>query len=211
MGVNNMKRLIFALALVLIIEVPNAISGMMLLGGGTPVAGVATTYFGMCNAAGTLAGDDGDDSSGGAGWIVNYPSALAYSCPGTGAKTIVELGTYIKDGPTAGTPNVRVAIYSISGDDLTLICQSSTEKAVAAGYGWITWTTGSLTGTCALTGGTAYALMVTEDGDVTARYDNGTDYGTYDTDDYTGGLPANETLSGHSGANLMWAIRCGVQ
>lgn len=156
-----------------------------------------TTYFGLDPTGSS-------DNSGGNASIWNI--SLVLTCPGVGDQEIQELSAYV-DNNGAGTPHIRVAIYSADG--ATRIAQGAAEVTAPGVRAW----TGHLTpaditpNPATLVGGTSYVLVVTMDGDVGSEKSTGTD-GNYDLVDYTGGFPATWTIGVAGGSS--WCVRCGV-
>lgn len=165
------------------------------------------TYFG--NPSGAESGYTGCGSQMRWPHIDEATIATMFTCPGTGAQTLVELGMKTKDA----NGNVRVAIYTAATPGV-LIAQGSAEIAGVADT-WITHTSfTNLAGnpvTPSLTGGTVYILAITGDGTVNFIYTTVTNGYAFvkTTADYTGGFPENTPTEGNSTALPL--VRAGVE
>jgi hypothetical protein len=167
---------------------------------------MAVTYFGLCNSAGVISGDDSNDSSG-ATPVAFWNGTEVWTCPGTGTQNIVELSVY--GYINTGTPNIRLSIYS--SDGATKIAEGTAEVAVTGGsYSWQGHMTAASMGNATLVGGTSYKLVCGADNDMAMRSKSGSSgIARYTLSDYTGGSPSS--LPAGTGNTLIQAIRCGVE
>ena len=170
-----------------------------------------TTFFGLCDSAGNPTGAASDNNGGGGVSVWNNTAVKTFTCPGSGSRTVTEISADVH--LSAGTANIRCAIYSNDGS--TLIAQGTAAVALAGAVD--AWqghlTQGTITPNPAtLTGGTSYVLIASASGgsgttntdhaDSTAnslKFDN-----TDRTAGYSGALPAGTI------ANPLWPVRVGL-
>jgi len=133
--------------------------GIMIVGGGTPISGGASGYFGYCGKTNTTCSSAPEASPSYDAWASGTSGILiantdTYTCPGSGTKTINYLKIYSKSaGGTTG--NASIGVYST--DRTTCYC--SVSYAATGSGAWLGGVTGGLTGTCQITGGTSYMIF----------------------------------------------------
>jgi hypothetical protein len=163
---------------------------------------VATTYFGFCNSS-TGAGTG--VAHCGYAWGSQWTTA-GYVCPGTGDQTLVTLGI---EADGADTTHIRMAIYNTSRG---LVCYATSEKDSAVG--WVSWDNTEITWVIGtkLTGGTAYLLVVSADGNPGALGTGSLPADTlrYISNEYTSSAFADPIAAG-TGYTTEYNMRCGVE
>lgn len=192
---DNMKRILILLILLVLLFSSPSFAGVVMMGG----AGTTTEGPTTCAGSNTIIGYDSaptidaDRSTGSYHWATQIGLAVP-----SGKTQICMLKAYVKY--TTNANNVRIAVYSTKNSSpftySGLICEGTGEQVVASdSYAWLTWTYGGsgatgLTGTCAVTPGSTYYVVVTADG-TTAETQIGVDTFTsdgvsYAAGDYTG-------------------------
>jgi hypothetical protein len=166
------------------------------------------TYFGQCDSSGNAIGS-ADDSSFGVAILLWYASKT-FVCPGSGPQVISDLSGYVRN--TAGSPLIRVGIYSVAG---ALIASGSSQVAVSSGsYAWVGHQTATAISPnpATLTGGTAYRLALYFDStgtcDIQAQPGGSSGDTGYDGNSYATALPG--TLPAGTSFADWFVIRCGV-
>ena len=140
--------------------------------------------------------------------------ASGYTCPGSGNQTVKELSAYAQI--QSGACNIRLGIYDSSNN---LVGYGTSEVAASTTAGWQGHLTESAVqaaagGSCTLTGGSTYKLVLTDDSssfNIYYGYDwsSAPDTSFKDTE-YTGGFPATLPSPDGTFSGYCAAIRCGV-
>lgn len=158
-------------------------------------------YFGECNSSGDPTGSASNSDT-------SRTYGTAYTCPGTGSRTVLELSAYMSQLAAGG--NIRLGIYTANG--ATLLAQGTSVANLDGTEAWRGHMTQDALSVnpLTLTGGTQYLLVVTIDGSYGAATTKGRTAGANvsyrDTTDRTGGLPAS--LSAPDDSTWVYPIRC---
>jgi hypothetical protein len=165
-----------------------------------------TTYFGYpangADPSGATQDTNAQITIGNSGYTTGF------TCPGSGLQNIDEISAWVHKPSTAG--NIRLAVYDVSRN---LMAQGSAAVAVNSGPSWQGhMTSGGITTTTQLTGGTTYYIRYTKNSNVTSEYyitgsagDFGYTEATLDIDGYSN--PADAFVGSTSGR---YCMRCGV-
>lgn len=163
------------------------------------------TYFGLCDSAGNPSGAAAANTGGAE---TDWNGTQAYTCPGSGSQTIVEISADVKN---VTNYNIRLAIYDTAGT--TLIAQGTAAVAVSgAADSW----QGHLTqanitpNPASLTGGTNYLIVVSASGDMQTNHalSGASGIGQFAAADETAGYPAS--LPAGTGVSIVFPVRVGV-
>lgn len=143
----------------------------------------------------------------------SYWRSSGYTCPGSGNQTVKELSTYCV--LQSGSANIRLAIYS----GTTLVGYGTDQVPTTTTAGW----QGHLSeatvqavggGSCTLTGGSTYILVLSDDQAALYLYygyNNSVTNGvTLHSAEWTGGFPSTLPSPDTGTFDYEWCIRCGV-
>ena len=190
----------------------------------TSPSGATTTYFGGVSNSSTGAplGSSTDTLSG---FVIGSDATnTTYAkCPGSGTKTIVEMGAYVSYSGGSGN-QVRIAIYNAGtgtggGTNATFVAQTALVNVPGTSLGWAEATSGFLNQslspiTPTITGGNLYLLVITETsvgGTISFGYGTvASSNNMYLSGNYSSGFPATITLGSNDGTEFP-DIRIGVQ
>jgi len=198
-----MKKLPLILCLLLLPTFSYAGGGMMLgiVGGGTPAAAPS------CAGVNTYYGDNdnvGDLNLGGY-TVWNHDHTITVTTGGT----ICAITTVVRRS-SAGSPTVRMAVYSADGT--TLICQCDAAITLSNdAFAEQSCAYPHLTGTCTVLSATNYTIAVTASAITNIRGDAGQTNGAiqYNNTDYSAGFPAS--LPAGTDYTYHFDARIGVQ
>jgi hypothetical protein len=134
--------------------------------------------------------------------VVLYNVAIAFTCPGTGTRTIDSLDVYAKSN--GGTPGSITMGLGTNANPSTVLFYGTTPVSINNTTAqW--WSQTSFTGTAQCTGGTIYKMFVSfakstdpRIGRISAGYTTG-DYLYNESGDYTGGWPGTIATNGADG------------
>lgn len=172
-------------------------------------------YFGGCQSDGSPLAGYADDFYGARYWY-NDPSKIAYSCPGTGTRTVTELSAFCRT--RSGTVSILLGICDDTGN---LLYEGSGVASTSSGTNaWIGHTTGQFIDaggspvTPTLTGGSGYLLVLALQNALLSYTRIVTGVPTNATigivGDVTTGIPSTVSLAPGNGNTMELCVRCRV-